>query len=53
MEVPRNSQHAKEIDDANGNTFWQDAFGKEVESLLRLGYFDFNSSRHHETLGKG
>ena len=30
VEVPRNSKHARELDERNGNTRWQDAEGVEI-----------------------
>ncbi len=54
IEVPRNMEHAQRIDKENGNTFWQDAFGKkEVKALLDLDCFEFHPAGHHLTLGEG
>ena len=53
VEVPRHAEHAKKIDAANGNTFWQDAFEKEVKALLDLDCFEFHPAGHHQTLGDG
>jgi len=33
VEMPRNAEHAKELDEANGNTLWQDAIAKEMEKV--------------------
>jgi hypothetical protein len=33
VEMPRNAEHAKELDAANGNTLWQDAIAKEMEKV--------------------
>jgi hypothetical protein len=39
--IPCSVKHAKELDTKNGNTLWADAIMKEIDSLLRLGCFDF------------
>ena len=51
IEVPRNSEHAKRIDASQGNTYWEDAFGKEVKALLDLDCFEFHPAGYHEKLG--
>jgi hypothetical protein len=43
VEVPRDTKHAYELDAANGNTMWADAIKLEIDSLLRLGCFDFRA----------
>jgi hypothetical protein len=53
IEVPKTTEHAKRIDEANGNTFWQDAFEKEVKALLGLDCFEFHPEGYHKTLGEG
>ena len=40
--IPRNVQHALELDREAGNTFWADAIRKEVASLLALDCFEFH-----------
>jgi hypothetical protein len=42
--IPHSVKHAKELDTKNGNTLWADAIMKEIDSLLRLGCFDFRAS---------
>ena len=32
--MPRNSKHARELDERNGNTRWQDAEGVEISQLM-------------------
>ena len=39
--VPRNVNHAFELDDDEGGTCWADAITKEVDSLLQLDCFEF------------
>ena len=39
IKVPRNPDHTKQIDEANGDTMWQDAFQKEINALLDLDCF--------------
>ena len=34
IEVPTSLEHAKKIDEANGNTLWQDAIGKEMANVI-------------------
>ena len=51
IEVPKNSEHAKRIDAENNNTFWQDAYVKEVKALLDLDCFEFHPAGYHEDLG--
>ena len=51
IEVPRTTEQAKRIDEENGNTFWQDAFEKEVNALLEMDCFEFHPSGYHATLG--
>ena len=51
VEVPRTTEHAKKIDEKNGNTFWQDAYVKECKALLDLDCFEFHLAGHHKTLG--
>jgi hypothetical protein len=41
--IPCSVKHAKELDTKNGNTLWADAITKEIDSLLRLGCFDFHA----------
>lgn len=33
IEIPRNIEHAKEIDKKNGNTLWMDALGMEMDNV--------------------
>ena len=33
IRIPKNAVEAKEIDDANGNTYWQDAIAKEMKNV--------------------
>ena len=33
IEIPRDTQHAIELDKQNGNTFWQDALAKEMKNV--------------------
>ena len=33
IRIPKNAIEAKEIDDANGNTYWQDAIAKEMKNV--------------------
>jgi hypothetical protein len=33
VEIPRDAAHAKQLDEANGNTYWQDAIAKEMEKV--------------------
>ena len=53
IEVPRNPHHAKNIDDTNGNTDWQDASKKEIDALLDLDCLEFHPAGYHHTLGEG
>jgi hypothetical protein len=39
--IPCGVKHAMELDTENSNTLWADAIKKEIDSLLRLGCFDF------------
>ena len=34
IEIPKNIQHAKEIDARNGNTLWQDAIALEMKNVM-------------------
>ncbi len=40
--IPRNVKHALQLDAEAGNTFWDDAIKKEIESLLALNCFEFH-----------
>jgi hypothetical protein len=42
VQVPRNVQHALDLDRTAGNTFWADAIRKEIASLLALDCFEFH-----------
>ena len=42
VEVPKNTEHAEELDAQHGNTLWKEAYQKEIASLLSLGCFDFH-----------
>ena len=33
IRIPRNAKEAKDVDDANGNTYWQDAIAKEMKNV--------------------
>jgi hypothetical protein len=41
--IPCSVKHAIELDTENGNTLWADAIKKEIDSLSRLGCFDFRA----------
>jgi hypothetical protein len=41
VQVPQNVRQAVELDNQNGNTFWQDAIKAEVKSLAGLDVFEF------------
>ena len=41
VEVPCNVAHAKELDEQNGNTYWQEAIEKEISSLVQMECFEF------------
>ena len=43
LEVPKNWKDIKRIDDAAGNTRWQDAVEKEVAALIMHKCFDFKT----------
>ena len=38
IQVPRNVKEAIKINEANENTFWQDAIKKEISALQELDY---------------
>ena len=33
IELPRNADHAKVLDERNGNTLWQDTIAKEMKNV--------------------
>ena len=39
------------MDKSQGNTFWQDAYAKEVKALLDLDCFKFHPAGYHENIG--
>jgi hypothetical protein len=39
IEVPKNAKHAKKLDEANGNTLWQDAEREEIKQLMEFKIF--------------
>ena len=41
VEVPKNTNHAEELDAQHGNSLWKEVYQKEIASLLSLGCFDF------------
>ena len=51
IQVPRNAKQAQQLDEANGNTLWQDAMDKELNALLDMDCFEFHPAGHHKTLG--
>ena len=53
IEVPRNVEDAIRIDKENNNTFWQDAYEKEIKALLDLDCFEFFPAGYHYKLGDG
>ena len=44
--VPRNVAHAYQLDEENGNTFWQEAIKLEIDSLIGLECFEFHPNGH-------
>ena len=49
--VPRNADHAIEIDEANGNTEWQDSMKKEIDDLESLDCWEMKEAGFNP--GKG
>ena len=49
LEVPKNWKDIKRIDDAAGNTRWQDAVEKEVAALIMHKCFDFKTPDYKPT----
>jgi hypothetical protein len=47
LQVPRNCKEAFEIDQANQNTFWQDAIKAEMSALEELDCFSFHPKGYH------
>jgi hypothetical protein len=47
VQVPQNVEQAIKLDEANGNTAWQDAIEKEMSQLIRLECFDFKPANHN------
>jgi hypothetical protein len=47
VQVPQNVEQAIKLDEANGNTAWQDAIEKEMSQLIRLKRFDFKPTNHN------
>ena len=45
-EVPKTYADCLRIDEANGNTAWQDSIAKEVGALVHHGCFDFKSPNY-------
>ena len=41
VEVPNSTKHAEELDAQHGNSLWEEAYQKEIASLLSLRCFDF------------
>ena len=50
LEVPRTVDHALAIDKAEGNTCWQDALDKEIDTLMKMDCFEFKPAGHESTL---
>ena len=50
IEVPRDVNHSKKLDQKNGNDLWKQAGDKEVKALLDLDCFDFHPAGYHESL---
>eukprot|EP00957_Ditylum_brightwellii_P211906 15366746-Ditylum_brightwellii.AAC.2 len=44
VEVPRNVQHALQLDKQNNNTLWQNAMALEIKALNEMECFDFRDS---------
>lgn len=53
IHVPKNVAHAKQIDEANGNTNWLDALRKETEALLEYKTFQPDDRTLKELKGDG
>ncbi len=47
VQVPQSVEQAIKLDEANGNTAWQDAIEKEMSQLVRLECFDFKPADHN------
>ena len=50
IEVPRDANHSKLLDEKNGNRLWGEANDKEVKALLDLDCFDFYPEAYHKSL---
>jgi hypothetical protein len=43
VEVPRNTAHARRLDEQNGDTMWGEAIKREIDTLMELKCFDFKA----------
>ncbi len=44
VEVPNTVKQALELDELNGNSYWQDAIKKEMDALMELDCFEFRDA---------
>lgn len=51
LEIPRNVDHALQIDSDDENTFWADSMAKEVKDVIGLDCFEFKDEGYDPGVG--